>query len=523
MEDNNVFKLVDKSPLTLLVAISALITLLLINQFAVLRSVDVSVSDTIPLDILGSVIINPEDDIQAIVDSNLPGTKYILRTGTYRLQKITPHAGDIFIGEAGAVLNGSIELQNFQNDGNLWKITGQSQEEEINGICKPEYPRCSWSNELFINDVRQRQVNSINEVTQGTWFFDYTEDTIYIGENPDGKTVETSVIDFAFMPNGKNNNVTIKNLQIEKYANPAQLGTINGYISNSEFAAGWIIENNKFINNHGIGINLYTNWTVRKNLITRNGQLGIQGRGLSATVETNEISYNNAAGFDSKWEVGGARFSETLSLNIKDNYSHNNLGPGLWTEIDNLNTIYDSNTVVYNDGIGIQHEISYDAKIKNNFVLYNGAVDSSGLLVSQISIQNSSNVEVFNNIIASGVGGADGILIENEARGFSTATTGIVEFGKPRISINNYVHNNAIYNEDSEGTSSGIIISEESDSHYLSLVESTNEFNYNTYYIPVGTEMNNEKNGTIITQYSMPVVPTWSTAVGPLAFAISTE
>ncbi len=121
-------------------------------------------------------------------------------------------------------------------------------------------------------------------------------------------------------------------------------------------------------NNHGPGITFNSNWIVRNNYIHKNGQLGIGGSGENILVEANEISENNQAGFDTGWEAGGSKFAYTTNLTVRNNYVHDNLGPGLWTDIDNINTIYEENIVTYNNNAGIKHEISFDVIIRNNFL-----------------------------------------------------------------------------------------------------------------------------------------------------------
>ena len=57
---------------------------------------------------------------------------------------------------------------------------------------------------------------------------------------------------------------------------------------------------------------------------------------------------------------------------MRDNHVHHNEGPGLWTDIDNIHTLYEGNLVEHNANVGIFHEISYDAVIRNNIVRDNG-------------------------------------------------------------------------------------------------------------------------------------------------------
>ncbi|HET7564504.1 MAG TPA: hypothetical protein VFJ96_05890, partial [Gemmatimonadaceae bacterium] len=50
--------------------------------------------------------LSPGANIQAAVDQHGSGTTFYLRAGTYARQSITPKAGDTFLGETGATLDG---------------------------------------------------------------------------------------------------------------------------------------------------------------------------------------------------------------------------------------------------------------------------------------------------------------------------------------------------------------------------------------------------------------------------------
>jgi parallel beta-helix repeat protein len=97
------------------------------------------------------------------------------------------------------------------------------------------------------------------------------------------------------------------------------------------------------------------------------------------------------------------------NLVVRDNYSHDNQGPGLWTDGNNVNTLYEGNRVENNTGPGIKHEVSCDAVIRNNTVIGNGFradawVDGAGILV-----MNSPNVEVYGNVVRNNNDGIAGI------------------------------------------------------------------------------------------------------------------
>ena len=146
--------------------------------------------------------------------------------------------------------------------------------------------------------------------------------------------------------------VEVSGLVLEKFATPAQEGVISAY------GSGWTITNNEIRLNHGCGVWSGSDSLVSNNFIHHNGQLGLCGQGKDILIEGNEIAFNNTAGFDSRWEAGGAKWVNTESLVVRNNYSHDNLGPGLWTDSNNIRTTYEGNVVEDNADEGIFHEIS---------------------------------------------------------------------------------------------------------------------------------------------------------------------
>src|SRR5690606_31323501 len=120
-----------------------------------------------------------------------------------------------------------------------------------------------------------------------------------------------------------------------------------------------------------------------------NQEYGIGGgHGSKMVVEGNRISHNNRYGprVDPGHGAGGMKVANTVGLIVRDNCSHDNDGPGLWTDGGNIDTLYEGNTLVDNFHPGIKHEVSCRATIRNNLVIGNGYaqpswVDGAGILV----------------------------------------------------------------------------------------------------------------------------------------------
>jgi len=406
--------------------------------------------------------VSPGQSIQAAVDSAPQGASFVIKSGVHRLQRVTPKDGQVFLGESGAVLSGARLLTQFVQQGHTWVAGGQTQEGQIHGECQAAYPRCSSPEELFLDDVRLRHVWSVSEVAPETWFFDYAADRIYLGTDPAGRRVETSVTDAAFTGNASG--VTITGLTIEKYASAAQSGAIYG-----ARGRGWTVEDNVIRLNHGAGLSLGPSMQVRNNHVLANGQLGVGGGDYYAdiVVEGNEIAYNNEAGFDPAWEGGGAKFWATINLIARGNWVHHNRGPGLWADFENFGMVYENNVVEDNEWAGILHEISYAAVIRNNTVRRNGFQDPRGWYWrAGILIAGSSDVEIYGNTVEDNANGIVGIQQNRGAGALG-----------PWLISNLWVHDNRVQMQVGQ---TGLV----TDTGDMAIFESrNNHFDRNTYFL----------------------------------------
>jgi parallel beta-helix repeat protein len=217
------------------------------------------------------------------------------------------------------------------------------------------------------------------------------------------------------------------------------------------------------------------------NNVHHQGQMGIAGQGRDVLVENNEIAYNNVAGFGPglQGEAGATKFVGTDGLIVRGNWSHHNHGPGLWTDINNINTLYENNRVEDNDWRGIFHEVSYKAVIRNNIVRRNGfrnpataigAVDGAGILIS-----SSRDVEVYGNTVEDN---RSGITAQETDR---PTTSSLGQYH----TVNLYVHDNTVKQTDG-GRAAGITDIDPNADPYSAAAN--NRWRNNTYITGTGTK-----------------------------------
>jgi Right handed beta helix region len=377
----------------------------------------------------GTVVLQPGQNIQAIVARSPEGARFRLEPGIYRQQTVHPKNGQKFVGRDGAILSGAMELTTWTRDSGFWRAEGLPLPLSFHGECADGGELCKLREDLFVDDRLFRRVQSLDELGPGRWY--YAVGQAYLADDPTGRSVELGVTPLAF--GGDAQGVVLKNLIVEKYASDAQEGAIY-----ADAARGWRLSNVTARWNHGAGLSFGPETRVLGGSFSHNGQLGIAGSsGEGSRIQGVEIAFNNYAGYNPRWEAGGTKFWATKGLIVRRSCIHHNAGPGLWTDNDNIGTVFENNKVFKNANEGIKHEISYDAIIRNNLVAHNGTNGrDTWLWGSQILIQDSSNVEVYGNLVetAGAFGNGIGVIYQNRGSG---------ALG-PWQAVNNSVHHNTI-------------------------------------------------------------------------------
>ncbi len=353
------------------------------------------------------MVVSPEDDLADLVAAAAPGTRFVLLPGVHRTDQSEPKDGMEFVGSEGTILNGSVLLEGFTAVDDGWELRGPQLNMRGHGECVGEYEGCRLRNDLYMDDVMLWRVVDRQDLEPGTWWSDGS--LIVAADDPTGRKVEVSLTEHAFRSDA--DDVTVRNLVVEKYASLAQSGAIQAQLP-GEGSRGdnWLIEDVEARLNHAAGIRTGDGTVVRRVHAHHNGQHGITGgEGTDVLIEDSELNHNNLRGFTPGWECGGVKFTRTDGLILRNLVVHHNLGPGLWVDIDASNTLYEDNVVYSNNGPGIFHEISYEAVIRNNEVYDNGFSKSEWLWGAGILVAASTDVEVYDNIVTNNADGITGI------------------------------------------------------------------------------------------------------------------
>ncbi len=373
----------------------------------------------------GSVTVRPGDNLASMVSSHPKNTTFYLTSGTHRLQSVVPKDGNEFVGAPGAIMSGAKVLTNFQSSGSFWVVSGQTQQNENHGTCIDGYSGCIYPEQLFIDGRELWQVTSLSALKPGTWYFDYSSDKIYIADNPNGRLVETSVTATAFSGSAKN--VVIRDLTIEKYATPAQMGAVHGQADrNGPHNQHWVVQGNEIRYSASAGVNFGDHMLVEANYIHNNGRLGIgSGRSENAVAKGNEIAYNcvNTGFLCFGWGGGGVKLAGSTGASLISNYVHHNYGNALAVDVQAVDSTFEGNRVVDNDGAGIFVEVSTGALVRNNTLLDNGHRRPLGKGAG-IVIGSSTGVTVTGNTLTGNAAGIEGLEMNRAPGLYDLTVTG---------------------------------------------------------------------------------------------------
>ncbi len=362
--------------------------------------------------------MTPASDLAVLARGNPEGTTFCLAAGLYRGLSVRPKAGQRFIGVPGqTVLSGAVLLKTPRLEAGLWVFQDRPERGQPVGECQTARPMCQYPEDLFVDDARLERVAARAQVKAGTWFFDLTTGAVVLADDPRGRRVERSHTRVAFavppvrdaggnaVPDSSVTGVVLEGLTIEKYAIPGHFAAVGDQYP----APGWTVRHCEVRFNHGGGVAI-NGGTVEDSFVHHNGQQGVSGTGVASLVQRNEIAWNNTAGFDAGWEAGGGKFANSTRLVYRDNFTHDNAGPGYWTDINNTGALVENNRIENNDGPGIMHEISYDAVIRGNRLNNNGK-RGDYVYSAEILVSSSRNVLIEGNTVEVGAtsGSADAL------------------------------------------------------------------------------------------------------------------
>jgi parallel beta-helix repeat protein len=235
------------------------------------------------------------------------------------------------------------------------------------------------------------------------------------------------------------NDVTIRSLEITRYAPPSQNGAIWGGNDRTNGTQRWVLDLLNVHHNKYYGVRIGNHMRVTNSNLRYNTTLNIGGVAVGVLVDNVEVAYgNNGCPNQPAFEAGGSKFVYTDSLVVRNSFFHHNCGVGLWLDTDNINYVLENNRSEDNYREGIAIEISYRGVIRNNAVRRNGwptdPFRANGWgWDAGIGVHSSPDVEVYGNTVEENF---NGIVALQQNRGSG-------RYG-PYIVQNFYVHDNTV-------------------------------------------------------------------------------
>lgn len=259
----------------------------------------------------GAVDVWPGAAIQLLVDANVGGTAFCLHAGTHPIMSsITPKTGDIFVGEFGAVLDGSGWTTDDPAQGAFLAHNQDIDDVQIRN--------------LLIRNMPQRGIHAFYYLSD-RWTIEYNEIT--------GNLMGVSV------PNGS----VVRNNYIHDNREA-------GYLAYR--ASNTIFESNEISNNGSHKTVAATNITFRNNFVHHNREDGIwyDGDSTGGVIEGNIVEDNAREGI----------FLEiSRQVVVRNNTVRRNAYAGIFISTAKDIEIY-GNTLEDNVG-GIQYYLNCDA------------------------------------------------------------------------------------------------------------------------------------------------------------------
>ncbi len=380
------------------------------------------------------VNLSPGDDVVAAVSAQGENTTFCFAPGVYNItDTIKPRNGDSFVGQPGTVIDGSLPVSGWTQQGSVWVSTGQTFGPTENmggwGGITMTYPQAPFADDLFLDNAGLWKTgvkvsghvygNPASDVGPGDYFIDYDADTVTLGSDPTGHQVDVATDLTGIASNATN--VTVTGLEVRKMAG-------SGIVSLGD---GWTISNNNAWGNHLAGITGNFGAQVLNNHSHDNGEYGINGHGDNIVVSGNEVDHNNLAQFGSPEGgcsgAGGSKWVSATHLLVENNYYHDNLCTGIWLDLLDNGVVVRNNISTRNRADGIRCEVSYNVRFRGN--------TSTDNQRGGIAVLNTPNVRIAFNTVS---GNANEISLGNTGRTDPAST-----LGKHQIR-NAFVHDNTI-------------------------------------------------------------------------------
>ncbi len=363
------------------------------------------------------------------------GTTIVVRGGTYResLSNITKRIVLQPYPHEDVWLKGSAVVSGFAPVGGAWVRTGWAP--RICHSCStpsaidPQYPAAGLPDQVFVDGIAQQQVTSASALAPGRFFVDTANHQLDLGTNPNGHLVESTVFEEAIQFNtGSAAGSIVRGIGIAEYGAHYNMDVPAMVVANT---TNLTFDHDTFAWSASRGLSVFRSGAVvTNNLFLYNGANGIQGNNADGLVlERNRVADSNQEHFStvasSTASLAAVKLTTTHNALVWANTVDDNACNGIWFDIYSSAVAITDNTIVRNAGHGVEYEISTAGTIAGN-VISSNAHDG-------VKVSGSTNVAVWNNTIVGNVTAQLGVYDDPRsqssaamrAQGFSEDTSNV--------------------------------------------------------------------------------------------------
>ncbi len=367
---------------------------------------------------VGAVVASPDGDDSAAGTQTAPvrtlgraltlvraGGTVVLRAGTYH-ESVTVTKPGVTIQsypDEAVWLDGSSVVRTWTASGGSWVHGGWPYEFDSSPTytrgapdgtsegwqnVSPSFPMAAHPDQVWLDGVPQRQVDSADQVGTGTFFVDTAASRLYLGTDPAGHEVRASTLVMAM--DIQSPDVTVRGVGVRGYATSIpDMGTVRV----DEPAARVTFENDVIVDNATIGLSISSVGGQLRNLtVARNGLLGIHGHFADRlTLTAVAVADNNAEDFNVAPIAGGVKVTRAAGMTVRGSEFVRNRGNGLWCDESCYGFTVSGSHFAENDS-GLYFELSAKGLFAGNRLTDNR--------LAALVVHNSSDVQIWNNAMS---------------------------------------------------------------------------------------------------------------------------
>ncbi len=318
-----------------------------------------------------------------------PGDTVQIATGTYH-EQVQIYAKEIHLAAApGAdvVFDGARQVTGWASGDHGWTAAWNTDFARAGAPhTTAERPEAGWPEQFFIDGTPLVEVTSSVAVVPGTFFHDRSAGQVVIGDNPTGRLVEGSDLNWAIYLNHADGS-SITGITARRYATPfTNMAAIRAYADDLRLT-GLTVEQNAYMGVSAIGNDIQLHDITTRN----NGHLGAHAhRTVGLSVTDSVIEGNNVEQFDPLHAAGGIKVTDSSHIAVRNSEVSRNGGPGIWTDLDTTDVSVTGNTVIGNQRSGIELELSARVIVADNVVTSNGEAGVWVLETSDVQIWHNA-------------------------------------------------------------------------------------------------------------------------------------